>query len=189
MFKKIIFACSLLAITSQAQARGFDIKLADEMAELTYLTESSTFGYGGADIGFGILFTENDDYQLNAGILVTGNPAGNNKAFQFGIGGKVTIVTLDAADEEVGALAIAGQFRYVIASETPIAFVAGIAYAPSITAFSGADEYLEYDFSIELEVTPSARAYIGYRNIEYDLENGAEFELDDGAHVGVKFEF
>jgi len=189
MFKKIIFACSLLAISSQIQARGFDIKLADEMAEFTYLSESSTFGYGGADIGFGILFTENDDYQVNAGIMITGNPAGNNKAFQFGIGGKIMVVTLDAADEEVGALALAGQFRYVIASETPVAFVAGIAYAPSITAFSGADEYIEYEFSVELEVTPSARAYLGYRNIEYGFENGGEFELDDGAHIGVKFEF
>lgn len=189
MFKKTAFAIALLACSSQIHARGFDIKLASEMAEFTYLTESSTFGYGGADIGFGVLFTENDDYQLNAKMMITGNPAGNNKASQFGVGGKLMFVTLDAADEEVGALAIAGQFRYVIASETPIAFVAGIAYAPSITSFSGADEYTEYEISIELEVTPSARAYVGYRNMEYGFEGGAEFELDDGAHVGVKFEF
>lgn len=67
--------------------------------------------------------------------------------------------------------------------------MAGIAYAPSITAFSGAEQYTEYKIAIELEVTPSARAYIGFRNIEYDFETGGEFELDDGAHVGVKFEF
>ncbi len=189
MFKKIIFAITLLALSSQAYARGLDIKLADEMAEFTYLTESSTFGYGGADIGFSALFTEDDDYQIGAGIMVTGNPAGNNKAIQFGVGGKFVFVTLDAPDEEVGAVAIAAQFRYIIASETPVAFVVGVAFAPSVTSFSGADSYSEYEFSIELEVTPSARAYIGYRNIEYEFEGGADFELDDGAHVGVKFEF
>lgn len=105
MLKKLVFAISLLAISSHTYARGFDIKLADEMAEFTYLTESSTFGYGGADIGFGVLFTENDDYQLSGEMMITGNPAGNNKAFQFGVGGKLMFVSLDALNEEVGALA------------------------------------------------------------------------------------
>ena len=191
MFKKLAFAIFLLTVSSQVNARGFDLKLAEEMAQVTYLTESSTFGYGGADIGFGMLFTENDDYQINAKIMVTGNPAGNNKAVQFGVGGQLVFTSLDAINEEVGALAIAGQFRYIMASEMPIAFLASVAYAPSITSFSGADAYSEYEFAIELEVTPSARAYLGYRNIEYDFENGLgnNIELDDGAHIGVKFEF
>jgi len=189
MFKKIAFAISLISISSSSYARGFDIKLANEMAEFTYLTESSTFGYGGADIGFGVLFTENDDYQLNAKLMISGNPAGNNKSFQFGVGGKLMFVTLDAANEDVGALAIAGQARYIIPSSTPIAFLAGVAYAPSITAFSGADAYAEYEFAIELEVTPSARAYLGYRKMQYEFENGADFILDEGAHIGIKFDF
>ena len=189
MLKKLAFAIALLAVSSQSYARGVDIKLADEMAEFTYLTESSTFGYGGADVGFGVLFTEDDDYQVNAAIMVTGNPAGNNKSLQFGVGGKLVFVTLDAANEDAGAVAIAAQVRYIIASETPIAFVAGAVFAPSVTSFSGADQYREYEFAIELEVTPSARAYIGYRNIEYQFDGGGEFELDDGAHFGVKFDF
>ncbi len=189
MFKKIAFVITLLTLSTQIHARGLDIKLANKMAEFTYLTESSTFGYGGADVGFGLLYTENDDYQLNAKFMITGNPSGNNKAFQFGVGGKLMAVTLDAPNEEAGAVALAGQLRYIIPSQTPIAFVAGVAFAPSITAFSGADQYREYELSIELEVTPSARAYFGYRNIEYEFENGANFELDDSAHIGIKFEF
>ncbi len=189
MLKKLAFAITLLAISTQGHARGFDIKLANKMAEFTYLTESSTFGYGGADIGFGVLFTENDNYQIHGQLMITGNPAGNSKAFQFGIGGKLMMVSLDAANDEAGAVAIAGQFRYIIASSTPIAFVAGIAYAPSITSFSGAENYSEYSAAIELEVTPSARAYLGYRKMEYEFESGTKFELDQGAHVGIKFEF
>jgi len=189
MLKKTAFAITLLAISNLSHARGFDIKLANEMAEITYLAESSTFGYGGADIGFGVLFTEDDDYQVNANIMVTGNPSGNNKALQFGVGGKIVMLAINDSDEEVGALALAGQLRYIIPSATPIAFVVSGAYAPSISSFSGADRYSEFGLTIELEVTPSARAYVGYRNIEYEFEGGAEFELDDGAHIGVKFEF
>jgi len=189
MLKKLAIAISLLTITSQANARGFDIKLASEMAELTYLTESSTFGYGGADIGFGMLFTEDNDYQINAKLMISGNPAGNNKSFQFGVGGKLMFVKLDAANEDVGALALAGQVRYIIPSSMPVAFRVGAAFAPSITSFSGADAYGEYDIAVEIEVTPSAQAYLGYRKIQYDFEGGGDFVLDDGVHVGIKFEF
>ncbi len=189
MLKKACYAISLFFFLSSSHARGFDIKLAEKVAEFTYLTESSTFGYGGADIGFGVLFTENDDYQINANIMISGNPAGNNKALQYGVGGKVTFITIDVANEEVGALALAGQIRYIIPSQTPVAFVASLAYAPGITSFSGADNFTEYSFVVELEVTPSARAYIGYRKIEYELETGFDFKVDNGAHIGVKFEF
>ena len=189
MFKKFTFIFALLALSAQSHARGIDLKLADEMAEITYLSESSTFGYGGADLGFGLLFNEADDVQFKAEMMVTGNPAGNNKALQFGVGGKLIFTSLDIVDEEVGAIAIAGQIRYVIPSSTPIAFLASAHYAPGITSFSGAEQYTEFRFAIELEVTPSARAYLGYRKIKYDFEGGGEFELDDAAHVGIKFEF
>ncbi len=189
MLKKIAIAISLFTITSQANARGFDIKLANEMAEFTYLTESSTFGYGGADIGFGVLFTEDSDYQLNAKLMISGNPAGNNKSFQFGVGGKVMFVTFDRVNEDVGALALAGQLRYIIPSSTPVAFRIGAAFAPSITSFSGADAYAEYEAAVEIEVTPSAQAYLGYRKMQYDFERGGKFILDDSIHIGVKFEF
>ena len=89
MLKKISFVIALLSIPAVSQARGIEIKLADEMAELTYLSESSTFGYGGADLGFGVLFNEADDLQLNAEMMVTGNPAGNNKALQFSANAKL----------------------------------------------------------------------------------------------------
>ena len=190
MFKKLAFAITLLLISNHSYSRGVDVKLANEMAEFTYLTESSTFGYGGADIGFGVLFTEDNDYQLNANLMVSGNPAGNNKSLQFGVGGKLLGVVFDTPDESAGVLAMAAQVRYIFPSKTPIALRAGVAFAPSITSFSGADGYNEYDIAIEIEVTPSARAYIGYRSIEYEFEfTNTNFELDQGAHVGIKFDF
>lgn len=192
MYKKLTLLIGLSIASSQAQARGIDLKLADEMAEINFLTQTSTFGYGGTDLGAGILFTENDDFQFNGQMMITGNPAGNNKALQMGIGGKLTFVSLDAnntIDEEFGALAVGGQIRYVIPSTMPVAFKAGLFYAPSITSFSGADDYTEVSFAVELEVTPSARAYVGYRKMEYELESGVEVELDDGGHFGLKFDF
>ena len=184
----------LATIASQASARGFDLRLADETAEVIYLTESSTFGYGGADVGIGLLFNEDDDLSFSAAAMVSGHGAGNNRALKFGVGAKLVFTMLDdrnntLADEEFAALAIGGQIRYVIPSSTPVAFLAEGFIAPEIVSFSGAEQYTEYRFAIELEVTPSARAYVGYRNIEYELEGGAEIELDDDPHIGIRIEF
>jgi len=98
MLKKLSLALAILTITSQAHSRGIDLKLAEEMVEITYLTESSTFGYGGADIGFGAFLNENDDYQFNLEAMVTGSPAGNNKSLQLGVGGKIMYTSFDRLD-------------------------------------------------------------------------------------------
>lgn len=189
MLKKTALVLALLITASQAHSRGIDLKLAEEMVEITYLTESSTFGYGGADVGFGAFFNENDDYQFNLEAMVTGSPAGNNKALQLGVGGKIMYTSFDKLNDEAGALAIAGKVRYVIPSSTPVAFVGTLYYAPGITSFSGADSFTEYRFAVEVEVTPSARAYLGYRFMEYEFEAGNKYELDDSIHVGIKIDF
>ena len=193
MLKKIAITLAFTLLAGQAHARGLDLRLADETAEVLYLTESSTFGYGGADVGLGVLFNENDDYMFSGSAMVTGHSAGNNRSLQFGVGGKLALALLDdrgpGFDEEFGALAVGGQIRYVIPSSTPVAFLAEGFIAPKIVSFSGAEQYTEYRFAVELEVTPSARAYLGYRNITFDLEGGPEVELDDDPHIGIRIEF
>ena len=189
MLKKITAIFVLAIMTTQVHARGVDLRLADETAEVIYLTESSTFGYGGADVGLGLFFNEADDFMLSAEAMVAGHSAGNNRPLQFGVGGKLMFASLDLPDEEAGALAVGGQIRYVIPSTTPVAFLAQGFFAPSITSFSDADGYTEFRLAVELEVTPSARAYLGWRNMEYELESGADIEMDDDIHFGVKLEF
>jgi len=56
MLKKLALLITVIPLSFQAEARGIDLKLANEMAEIVYLTESSTFGYGGAALGIGFLF-------------------------------------------------------------------------------------------------------------------------------------
>jgi len=191
MLKKIvaILLISLLSVQT-IYADGVDLKLADETAEVLYLTESSTFGYGGADIGMGFFFNENDDWMASAIAMVSGNSASNERSLQFGVGVKLLLASLDTANEEVGALGLAGQVRYVIPAATPIAFLLEGVIAPEVTSFSGAEQYTEYRFAVELEVTPSARAYVGYRNIEIELDTlGADVEIDDEVHLGIRLEF
>jgi hypothetical protein len=112
MLKQIIALVAASLVTSQAHAVGAELRLADETAEATYLTRTSTFGYGGADMGFGVFFNEQDDMQLAGGIMITGNSAGNNRSLKFGVGAKLLWADLDVINESVGALAVGAQVRY-----------------------------------------------------------------------------
>lgn len=190
MLKKIFAIVVASLVSAQVHAAGAELRLADETAEMTYFNRSSTFGYGGADMGVGLFFNEQDDLQLAAGVMVTGNSAGNNKALKFGVGAKLLFADLDVIDDSMGALAVGAQVRYVFPSSTPVAFLVEGFVAPSIVSFAGAEQYVEYRVALELEVTPSARAYIGFRHMEYEVENlQPEYELDDNGHVGIRIEF
>lgn len=193
MIRKTLVSLLALAPLTQVDARGIDFRLSGDTAEFVYLTESATFGYGGADMGFGAFINENDDIIGSASILVSGANAGDVRSLHFGVGAKVYggIVKLPSPldNQSGGALAIGGQVRYVFPASMPFAIVAEAFAAPDVTSLSDFEGMKEFRAAVEVEVTPSARAYLGYRFLEVELNNGVDIELDDNVHVGVRFSF
>lgn len=184
---------TLTGLSQNALAGGIDFRVGSEAAELSYLTQNSSFGYGGADIGFGVLFNEDNDVLLTGSALVTGSSTGEVQGLHFGVGGKAYGGVLngpnDSLDIEGGAIAIGAGLRFVFSSSVPVAIVGEVYFAPEVTSIADFDGLLEYRAGIELEVTPSARAYLGYRKLEVSFNDDFEYDVDDNAHVGVRFEF
>jgi len=190
IFKLAALLILLAGAAVRADANGIDFRLSSRTAEFSFLTQSATFGYGGADIGYSIFVNENDDLIATASVLVSGSSAGDVRALHFGVGAKVYAGTIDnLPNGDGGALAIGGQVRYVFPASTPLAILAEGFFAPSVVSLADFEGLREYRVALELEVTPSARAYVGYRFLEVEVNNGAEIELDDRAHAGVRFSF
>ncbi len=197
MLRKALITTTLLVPFNYATAGAIDFRVGQDMAEITFFTQNASFGYGGADIGAGILFNQYNDFIANGSILVSGNSAGDVKALQFGVGAKLYGGDINGPDAKRvdikgGAVAIGGQIRYVFPSSTPLAVLGEIFYAPEVTSISEFDRLLEYRVALELEVTPSARAYVGYRLMEVDFKafgGNVRYEVDDSANIGVRFEF
>jgi len=184
------FAVVLLFISSQANATGFDFRVADKAAEVFYLYKSSTFGYGGSDVGWSYFFNEADDMMISGSLLVSGNGAGSTRALQFGVGIKGFMADFSGpADIKGGGLGIGGLLRYVFSSATPVAILLEGYVVPTITTFGDAERFSEGRIALELEVAPSAKAYIGYRSMALKTETNQELELDDSMHVGVRISF
>lgn len=187
---RLLTSSVLLLASLQAGATGFEFRVADKAAEVFYLYKSSTFGYGGSDVGWGFFFNENKDKMLSGSLLVSGNGAGGKRALQFGVGIKGYVADFGGnVDIQGGGLGIGGLIRYVFSSSTPVALLVEAYTVPAITTIGDADDFSEARFALELEVSPSARAYIGYRTLMLEDDSNNEYELDDSAHVGVRVSF
>lgn len=188
--KSVASLLFLMIIVMRADANGIDFRLASKSAEFIFLTQSSTFGYGGADIGFSVFTNDRDDLIGTASVLVSGSSTGDVRALHFGVGAKAYAGTLETiGSDKGGALAIGGQVRYVFPAATPLAVLGEIFFAPSVVSVGDFAGVREYRLALELEVTPSARAYVGYRFLEVQRETGGDLELDDQLHAGVRFSF
>ncbi len=187
---KRIMAVLLLAASSSVQSTGLDLALSDQTASFMLLTDSSSLGYGGADVGYGVFFNEENDFILNARFLVTGNPASSGLPLQFGVGAKAYLGSFDRADLDLGAIGIGGLVRYVIPSSiAPMAATVEAYHAPNITSFVDAESLTEISFRYEFEIVPSTSAYLGYRLIEVDFETLDDAEFDDEFHIGIRLTF
>jgi hypothetical protein len=191
MLRKALITLLALLPASSALSAGLDLRLGSETAQVTFLTQSATFGYGGADIGIGLFLNEKDDFIADGAILVSGSGSGDVRALHFGVGGKLYAGRLDfePSNASGGAIAVGGNLRYVFPASHPFAILAEAFWAPSVTSFSDFEGILDYRAAFELEVTPSARAYFGYRVLEIELDGGFKYKADDNAHLGVRFAF
>jgi len=189
MIKKVLLIVLVLSPFSNVAANGLDLRLSKDAAELTLLTDSSTFGYGGADVGVGVILDDNDNVIFNGSIIVSGSSVGEIKALHFGVGVKAYVGRIDVVNDTGGALSIGATGRYVFPGTTPLAILVEAFVAPSVSSLGDFDGVSEFRFGVEAEVTPSARAYIGYRNLDVDTNAGPEFEIDNAINFGVRFSY
>lgn len=194
MLRKALIITAVIIPFNNVSAGAIDFRVGQDMAEVSFLTQTASFGYGGADIGFGALVNEHNDVIANGSILVSGSAAGDVKGLHFGVGAKAFAGTLEgptstSLDVDGGAIAIGGRIRYIFPGNTPLAILGEAFYAPEVTSISDFDGLVEYRAALELEVTPSARAYVGYRRLDVTFNRDVDYKVDDEAHIGVRFEF
>lgn len=176
-----LYCCGMSVHADQAE-----IFLSERAAEFDYARPINT---SAADVSAGVFFNEDSDLMLNGGLVVSGQPPGE-LPFDFGLGAKAYAAGLDDADEDIAAVALGGRVGYTIPANIPLHLTAQGFYAPSITAFSGADNLLDFIARFEVEVIPRTTAFIGYRVLQVGLEDGNDdVDLDDNIHIGLRLTF
>ena len=186
-----LITLGVLAIVAMpiAQASDFEAALSGETAQFTFRSDSSLIGWGGADLGLGLFYNEDSDFVGQISLLQMRQASAENP-LTFGVGVKAYLGSLDDVNADVGGLAIGGQIRYTVPGTMPMAVYLEGHYAPGITSFSDADAIIDYTFGFQIEALPQTIAFVGIRHLEFDLDNGPDYEADDdNLHIGIRLTF
>lgn len=191
--RKSLVAVALLAASSvgSVHAAALDISLSDQSANVALLMEGSRFYLGGSDLGFGVYFNENNDVLMHASLLGINVAPTMGQPYRIAAGAKAYFGQVDATGDSLSAIGIGGRFELIHPHpRMPMSIAAEAYYAPDITSFGDAQNLLEFNVRLELDITPSTKAYLGYRLMESEFQTATgatnTVELDDSIHFGVR---
>ena len=177
----IVFAL-LAAASFSAAAGSVDLNLSNHMIEAKFYANA-----GAADWTFGGLYNRDTrDRALNVGLLATGDSAIGNSRFEGGLGGKVYSVTVGNAD--VLALALGGQARWFPGNGS-FALGAYVFYAPHVVTLLDGQRFFDVGVRAEVELIRNSFLYVGYRQVQAELDNQVKVDVDKGAFVGMQVKF
>lgn len=183
---KILVISAVLGgmFAGSATAGELNFNVSDEAAKFDYASSRS----GGSQVDFGLLHNEEGDvYVGHLGLHLVDNAGDESNPFQVGLGGKLAFV--DSDFQSGSAVALGAFARYNFPTANRFALAGSLHFAPEVIAFNDLTRYVEYDLRAEYEVLRNASIYLGYRNLEVEVEGGADAELDDGLHFGMRFVF
>jgi len=192
--KPFLLTCiSLFALTSisQASANDFEAALSTKTAQFTFRSDSSLIGWGGADLGVGFFFNDDNSWLVD-GSLMQMRQASEDAPLTFGVGVKAYAGNIDDDhdDENVVAFALGGEVRYTIPGTMPMAVYARGFYAPAITSFADADSLTDLTVGFQIEAMPQTIGFIGIRHLEVGIDGNGDYKADDdNIHIGVRLTF
>lgn len=191
---------ALLGGTSAAaHADNIDINLNNDALRLSYAHQLQSTK--GLSVEVGGLYTEemrydghrvdDDELLLHAGLLVSGENWSQAGTFDISIGGRLIAGSIEPGNTnyDLVALGFGGDVRFSPVHRLGIG--GNIYYAPDITSFQDANSYQEFGVRVDYQLMPQAFVYVGYRNVEVELDNpgSTKAEFDDNVHLGFKMTF
>lgn len=161
--------------------------------ELALGADGLAFGYrnafhrGRGHGALGLFVGEDNDVALHARILRYGEPA-EDTPLALGIGLGAFAAFVDESNDELAAITLTGSVEYTVALEYPIRLGLEASYSPSIATFFDGDRVLDLLARAEADLSSWATAFVGYRHLAVDLEEG-DAELDGALQVGIRLGF
>jgi len=184
---RLLGLVALLVLSGGAQAASLNIALSNDAARFELQTNYTGLGLNNAELVYSITYNDDNDWLGGARIGVFGDAAAPGSGLHAGAG--VSLMLGDANQGEILTVGIGGQLRYVFPEANRFALAAQGFVAPEITSFLDSEGYMDWSVQLDYELTREARLFLGYRDIEIDLENGVEVDLESGFFAGLKIIF
>jgi hypothetical protein len=189
--KGLLGALLMCGASGVAQAEIFDLSVGDNSFRAALYGPLSRIGgqsEGQYDVGVIVRPKREDDLLIvHAGALLTGDTGMRNFELAAGLGVRAVYIGRDR--DSGGAVAPGGQLEARLPGYERIGFSIYGYYAPEVLSFGEFDEYYEVGVGVDYQVLKNASVYLGYRNVNVEIEDGPKVTADNGLHVGLRLEF
>ena len=187
-----ILAAVIASTSAHAQQRDADeqrgeLALSNDTLQLRYLGKQGGVGGGGQLTG-AFFLSEERDIVLSAGALFPANLDFGRLTLRFGP--QAYAALLEEENNDVLAMSVGAEARYVLNRRMGLALSGQAFYAPDVLTFGSADSLTDLSARAELQVAPQMLAFGGMRWFEFDLiEDGGVRTLQEELFVGIGYRF
>lgn len=188
---------SVFSLAAHAQGRSEDaqrgeVALSNETLQLRYIGREGAVGAGGQVTGTFFLSEERDVVLSGAALFPADLPDnldfGRRLSLRFGP--QVYAALLKEENNDVLAMSVGAQARFVLNRRMGLAISGQAFYAPDILTFGSADSLTDLSARAEMQIGPQLQAFGGMRWFEFDLsEGGGKRTLQEELFFGVGYRF
>ena len=191
----LLIAGPLLLAASQAIAQrdtrdesAAELALSNDTLQLRYLGSGNAIAVQGSRVTGGVFLGEERDFVLSAGLLFPVDLGVRRLEISFGP--QVYAALLQEENDDVMAVSVGAEARFLIDPARRLAVSGQAYYAPDILTFGTADNLTDLSARVEFGVAEQLLAFAGMRWFEFDLTNGeGENTLQEEVFVGIGYQF
>ncbi|MDP9142949.1 MAG: YfaZ family protein [Pseudomonadota bacterium] len=186
-----LLVAGLMLASTAAQAEIFDLSIGDNSFRAAIygpLSRLASDKKGQYDVGAIVRPKREDDLLVaHVGALLTGDAGA--KQFELAAGLGVRGVYIGRDHDSGGAFAVGGQAEARYPGFDRLGLSVYGYYAPEVLSMGEFDQYYEVGVGLDYQVLKDASVYIGYRNVNVELEGGGDITADNGLHGGLRLDF
>ena len=175
--RKTVIVMAGLMLSGAVYGESLQLGLSDHSIELRYATQVNEEAKTEASW----IHHEDDGDLVGFGFYGTGD----HGAFTAQVGGKAFLVDVDGPDGY--GIALGGTVIWHAADK--ISLEGGAHYAPDVTAYRDVEHLKEFYVQAAFQLMPSAQVFVGFRDVDVDVEGIGDVELHDGGYAGISVLF
>lgn len=165
-----------------------EIALSNDTLQLRYIEGVDATDTRGGRLSGAFFLSEERDIVLSAGMLFPADLGWDRLIVTFGP--QAYAALLEQENNDVLALSLGTEIRFVLDASRGLAIVGHAYYAPDILTFGSADSITDLSARAEIRVAPQLTVFGGMRWFEFDLtDGGGERTLQEELFAGVGWRF
>jgi hypothetical protein len=168
--------------------REIDVQLSSDTLQLKYISSGKQVGVSNSRFSSAFFLSEQRDIVLSAGLVFPVD-------YDFGrlsvlIGPQVYAALLNEENNDVVAMSLGAEVRFVLDKDLDLAVAGYGYYAPDILTFGAADKLTDFSAQLELPLAKQMKGFVGFRWFKFDLaEGGGSQTLQDELFLGLGYRF